>query len=116
MALSKGHPGPPVDTTVDTPVEVPVDVDAVARAVADCRGVARLTAGSGVEMVSYRPGRKVTGVRVGSGGLEVHVVAHYGPTMGDVATEIRAALVPLLGDAPVSVVIHDLEIGPVPRR
>ncbi len=71
-----------------------------------------LTPGSGVELVSYLPGRRVTGVRVGDEGLEVHVVARYGPTMVEVAQEVREALRPLLGDAVVGVVIHDIDIDP----
>ncbi|MDP8955159.1 MAG: hypothetical protein M3N37_09660 [Actinomycetota bacterium] len=87
-----------------------IDVDAVVHVVAQCPSVARLTSGTGVEAVSYLPGRRVPGVRVGEGGLEVHVVARYGPTMAQVAEEIRRGLRPLVGDAAVSVVIHDLDV------
>ncbi len=88
-----------------------IDVDAVARRVAECRTVAALTPGPGVEVVSYLPGRRVTGVRVGDDGLEVHVVARYGPTMSEVADEVRGALRPLIGGASVRVVIHDIDVA-----
>jgi hypothetical protein len=52
----------------------------------------------------------VEGVRIVGGHLEVHVVARYGPAMSEVAEEIRLALLPTLGDVPVSVVIHDLDV------
>jgi hypothetical protein len=87
-----------------------VDADAVAETVCRCPSVARLTPGSGVEAVTYLPGRRVPGVRVGDAGLEVHVVARYGLTMAEVADEIRVALRPLVADAAVSVVIHDVDL------
>ncbi len=89
-----------------------IDVDAVARAVRQCPSVARLTAGRGVEAVAYLPGRRVEGIRVVDGHLEVHVVAQFGPSMPKVAEEVRLALRSVVGDAPVSVVIQDLELEP----
>ncbi len=91
-------------------ISPPVDAEAVAEVVTRCPSVVRLTPGPGVESVTYLPGRRVPGVRLGDAGLEVHVVARYGPTMPEVAEEIRGALRPLLGDAPVSVVIHDVDV------
>ena len=44
-----------------------VDVDAVAAAVPGCAGVAALDGGPFGEVVSYLPGRRVTGVVVGDG-------------------------------------------------
>lgn len=93
-----------------TMTQVP-DVDAVVEAVGRCPSVARLTPGPGVELVTYLPGRRVVGVRMGDDGLEVHVVARYGPTMAEVAEEIRGALRPVVEGAPVSVVIHDIDIS-----
>lgn len=92
------------------------DVDAVAEAVSACPSVARLTPGSGVELVTYLPGRRVAGVRMGDDGLEVHVVARYGPTMAEVAEEIRAALRPVVGDVAISVTIHDIDVGTLDRK
>ncbi|CAN5669510.1 hypothetical protein BH20ACT1_BH20ACT1_12520 [soil metagenome] len=88
------------------------DVDAVAQVVAQCPSVARLTRGSGVEAVAYLPGRRVEGIRIVDDHLEVHVVARYGPTMSEVADEIRLALRPTLGEGPVAIVIDDLDLDP----
>lgn len=90
--------------------DAPIDAEAVAEVVSRCPSVVKLTPGPGVERVTYLPGRRVPGVRMGDAGLEVHVVARYGPTMPEVAAEIRTALLPLLGGAPVSVVIQDVDV------
>jgi hypothetical protein len=85
------------------------DAEAVAAAVEACPSVSRLTAGSGVEVATYLAGRRVRGVRLDGGTVEVHVAARYGAVLPDVAREVRAA-VRLLTDAPVSVFIDDLDV------
>lgn len=87
-----------------------VDVDAVARSVERCPSVARLAAWNGVEVATYLPGRKVPGVRVVGGELEVHVVARYGSPLPGVAAEIRRALETTAGGLPVAVFIDELEV------
>jgi hypothetical protein len=73
-----------------------VDLGAVAEAVASCPSVLRLH------------GRRVRGVRVVDGVVEVHVVARWVAFLPDVAEEVRAAVEPLVGSHPVTVFIDDV--------
>jgi hypothetical protein len=90
------------------PLELPVDPDAIVAAVRSCPTVADVSGGIAGEAATYLPGRRVTGVQVGGGDVTVHVVARYGPTVAEVAAEVRAALAPLVGSLAVNVVIEDL--------
>src|SRR5256885_14588215 len=105
----------PADGVVDG-----VDVDRVAAAVAACPAVARLTSGTS-GLGTYLPGRRVPGVVVQESAgpspptVEVQVVARYGPAMGEVARQVRAALAALIPGRPVDVLIDDIEAEPPPR-
>lgn len=57
---------------------------------------------------SYLPGRRVDGVRVGAR-VEVAVVLRTGRPIGEVVPELRARVTRVAGDAPVDVVVADLE-------
>ena len=86
------------------------DAEGVAAAAAACPSVSRLTAGSlGVEVATYLPGRRVRGVRLDGGTVEVHVAALDGVPLPRVGEEVRAAVAPLVGTASVSVYIDDLD-------
>lgn len=86
------------------------DAEAVATVVESCPSVARLTAGNlGVEVATYLPGRRVRGVRLDGGTVEVHVAARHGVPLPRVGEDVRAAVAPLVGGAPVSVYIDDLD-------
>ena len=87
-------------------------MDEVVRAVEDCPSVARMAPGAVVEVATYLPGRRVPGVRLGDGVLEVHVVARYGQALPDVAEEVRRALVDVVGRRPIAVFIEDLDLEP----
>lgn len=87
------------------------DPDAVAAAVLSCPSVAALSGGRLGEVATYLPGRRVAGVRLGEGTVEVHVVGHYGPTIDRIAAEVRSALGPLVGGRSVAVVVDDLDTG-----
>jgi hypothetical protein len=92
-----------------------MDADAVAAAVSACADVVRLSGGVLGEVATYLPGRRVNGVRVREdGGVEVHVVARYGPTVAEIAAQVRAAVTAICGPVPVHVGIDDLELDPVP--
>lgn len=86
------------------------DVDAIAAAVSACPLVARLSAGRVGEVATYLPGRRVAGVRVGADAVTVHVVARYGPTMTEVADQVRTAVSALTGGRPVHVGIDDIDV------
>lgn len=86
------------------------DIDEVARLAATCPSVVRLSVGAGVEVATYLPGRRVEGVRLVDDVVEVHVVARYGPSMSEVAGEVRGAVQPVVGAWPVAVVIEDVDL------
>ncbi|CAN5791332.1 hypothetical protein BH24ACT2_BH24ACT2_04720 [soil metagenome] len=92
-----------------------IDVDEVVRTVEDCPSVVRLVPGSSVEVATYLPGRRVPGVRVHDGVLEVHVAARYGQPLPEVADEVRRALAEVVGRHPVAVFIDDLDLEDDPE-
>jgi uncharacterized alkaline shock family protein YloU len=91
-----------------------LDVDEIAGIVQRCPSVVRLAAGNGVEVATYLPGRRVPGVRVGDGTVEVHVVARYGKALPEVADEVRRALGASIGRRQVAVFIDDLDLDEQP--
>lgn len=92
------------------PQVVTVSADAVASAVLACPLVVALSGGRAGEIASYLPGRRVTGVRIGDGAVTVHVVAVYGPTCAQIATQVRQAVQAVVGPLPVIVGIDDLDL------
>jgi NADH dehydrogenase FAD-containing subunit len=89
----------------------PVDAERVAQAVERVPTVARLSAGSmGAEVATYLPGRRVRGVRVDDGTVEVHVVARWPAVLPEVGDAVRSAAAPLVGGRAIEVVIDDLEV------
>ncbi len=89
-----------------TPV---VYAEAVSAAASACPSVARMSGGPLGQVATYLPGRKVTGVRVKDGVLEVHVVARWGAVLPALGDEVRAAVAPVAGTLPVSVYIEDID-------
>ncbi|CAN5231852.1 hypothetical protein BH24ACT1_BH24ACT1_07170 [soil metagenome] len=87
-----------------------IDADEIARIVQSCPSVARMAPGAAVEVATYLPGRRVPGVRLLEGSVEVHVIAHYGRPLPEVADEVRRALTAETGDRPVAVFIDDLDL------
>jgi hypothetical protein len=89
-----------------------VDVDAVAAAVQGCAGVSALVGGRFGEVVTYLPSRKVAGVLIRDGRIEVQVRSQWGVPAVDLAALITVILVPLTGHRPVDVVIADIDDPP----
>lgn len=93
-----------------------VDVDAVAAAVLACSTVARLSGGLLGEAATYLPGRRVRGVvvrehpAVGQTNLDVRVVAVYGPTMSEVADQVRRAVALAAPGRTATVAIDDIDV------
>ena len=85
-----------------------VDPDAIAARVLACPAVAGLSAGPYGSAVTYLPGRRVAGVRLSPTAVEVHVVAQYGPSMFELAAQVRAALAGRVGGLQVDLVVEDL--------
>jgi len=60
------------------------------------------------EVATYLVGRRVIGVRLRET-IEVHVVARYGPTVEQVAAEVRSAVASLV-TPPTDVYVDDLDV------
>jgi hypothetical protein len=87
-----------------------VDLEAVATAALACPAIADLTGGRFGEIATYRPGRRILGVRQVDGEIEVHVVARWGSPLPEVAEVVRAAVAPAAGGLPVAVFVDDIEV------
>ncbi len=87
------------------------DVDTVAEAVAGCPAVARLSGGRSREIATYLPVRSVSGVKVQSDAIVVHVVGRYGFSVDEIARQVRTAVTALAPGLPVHVGVDDLEVA-----
>lgn len=81
--------------------------DRIAAAVLAVPGVAGLHAGMFGEVATYLPGRRVTGVRVASDVVEVHVSVVIDAPIPATAGAIRRAVAPL-SPLPVNVTVEDV--------
>lgn len=108
-------------TIVSTGLEL---ADAVAAAVLAVPGVARLHSGGFGEVATYLPGRRMPGVRIRPGGVEVHVVVDravldWQVPLPEVAEHVHRAVAALVPGA-VRVYIDDLAteppVTPAPER
>ena len=92
------------------PLGPAADPDVVAAAVAACPDVVALSGGTVGEVATYLPGRRVAEVRIAADAIEVHVVARYGPTVAEIADQVRRAVRRVAGSLPVTVGVDDLEV------
>lgn len=83
--------------------------EAVAAGVCAVPGVARLSGGKAGQVATYLPGRRVSGVRIMSDSVEVHLVARWVASLPRLAQDVRAALHPLVAGRVVSVFVEDVE-------
>ncbi|WP_235926025.1 Asp23/Gls24 family envelope stress response protein [Actinokineospora pegani] len=74
--------------------------------------VVALDGGAFDTVATALPGRRVVGVRVGAGGVEVSVVLAWGTQVPAVAGRVRDRVRALLGPVPVDVHVADLATGP----
>jgi len=95
--------GPAEPTLVDG-----IDVDAVAAAVRGCPAVDDLDSGLLGGAVTYLPGRRVPGLRIGPDRIEVHVRGVWNQPVSLVASQIRQALAGLAAGRVVDVVLADI--------
>ncbi len=86
------------------------DVEAIAAAALGCPLIADLTGGRFGEVATYGPGRRILGVRVVDGVVELHVVAKWGAPLPEVAEVVRAAVAPHAAGLPVSVFVDDIQL------
>ncbi|RZT89029.1 hypothetical protein EV383_5983 [Pseudonocardia sediminis] len=93
-------------TTAPSPGEP--DPDLVAAIVLSCPAVAGLHPGPFGEVATYLPGRRVSGVRVRPGAVEVHVIGRYPIPVPEIEGQVRAAIA-AAGPSPVQalVVVED---------
>jgi uncharacterized alkaline shock family protein YloU len=82
--------------------------DQVAALVLSVPGVSRLHAGVFGEAATYLPGRRVTGIQLGDGLVEVHVVVAHGTPIRDTAQQIHTVVAALVA-APVHVFVEDVD-------
>ncbi|HST49958.1 hypothetical protein [Jatrophihabitans sp.] len=85
-----------------------VDIDAVAAAVRGCPAVDDLDGGLLGGAVTYLPGRRVPGIRIAEGRIEVHVRGVWDQPVDVVAGQVRQALAPLAAGHVVDVVLSDI--------
>ncbi|MFN2505137.1 MAG: hypothetical protein ABR540_13085 [Acidimicrobiales bacterium] len=86
------------------------DLEAVAAAALGSPLIANLSGGRFGEIATYRPGRRILGVREVDGALEVHVVAEWGTPLPELAEAVRAAVTPHAQGLPVSVFVEDIVV------
>jgi hypothetical protein len=90
-------------------------VDLLSAAVLSCAGVASLSGGVFGEIATYLPGRRVAGIRLATGVVEVHVVSVWGIPVRDVADQIRSACEAVAPGATVDVYVDDVAGPPLGR-
>lgn len=89
-----------------------LDPDAVAALVLACPAVAGLSGGAFGTAATYLPGRSVAGIRIQPDAVEVHVVAHYGRTVPELAGQVRRALAGRTAGRTVDIVVEDVADPP----
>ncbi len=83
--------------------------DRVAAAVRAVPGVADLHPGIFGEVGTYLPGRRVPGIRIDDGAVQVHICVVFGASVRDTAAAVRAATAAQLPEATViDVTVEDV--------
>lgn len=91
-------PADPADTVAALALAVP--------------GVAALHPGMFGEVATYLPGRRVTGVRVRDGAVDVHVAVWHSAPVRDTAAAVRDAVGAALPGLDVNVTVEDIVENP----
>lgn len=91
-----------VETTVSED-----DADRIAAVVMATAGVAALHGGMFGEVATYLPGRRVSGIRMSTDRVDVHVSLTLNAPVRDTASAIQRA-VAAITDLPVDITIEDL--------
>lgn len=87
-----------------------VDVDAVAAAATACPGVDSLDGGAVGSVVSYLPGRRVAGIRIGADSVTVQAKIVWGIPVAEAGHQIQQAVAGLVANRRVDVVISDISV------
>ncbi len=99
---------PPVRSPVSSALVDGVNLDAVTAAVRGCAAVDDLCSGHWGDVVTYLPGRRVTGVRVASDHVVISVRGRWGVPVTELARQVRGALGALVGPRRIDIVLADL--------
>lgn len=92
------------------------DPERLADAVLRVDDVDSLYGGLGGEVATYLPGKRVPGVRVRDGRVEIHIVVAGHRPVTDTARDVRRAVSPQVQSLPVDVIVGDIvESAPRPR-
>lgn len=91
------------------PPAVP-DPDALVAATLACPSVSAMSGGVLGGVATYLPGRRVPGIRTRPDGIEVHVVGVFGPSIGEIVSQVREAVEPLMQGHQLSVHVADLAV------
>jgi len=98
--------------TADTPTPVEL-ADRIAAAVRAVPGVADLHPGMFGEVGTYLPGRRVPGVRIKDGAVEVHLSVVFNASVQKAAAAVRSAVNAQLPGATVDIIVEDVApLGP----
>lgn len=84
--------------------------DDIASLVRATPGVAGLHPGMFGEVATYLPGRKVSGIRVADGVVNVHVIVDASVPLRSTAAAVRAAVASAVPGSTVNVTVEDVEI------
>ncbi|SHK61918.1 hypothetical protein SAMN05443637_10921 [Pseudonocardia thermophila] len=103
--------GPDPASPAPDPAEL---AERVAAAVIRVPGVVALHPGAYGDVLTYLPGRRLAGVRIGrpSEPVEVGLVVGLDRPIPDVVVDVRAAVAGVCGDRPVDVTVADVREAP----
>jgi hypothetical protein len=98
--------------TVPTTTEASPLAERIAAVVTSHPSVARLHAGTFGEVATYLPGRRLMGVRIGTGDepVELGVVLVLDRPIPDVVRALRREVALMCGGAPVDITVADVEL------
>ena len=92
----------------DSVGELADDIESLVRATP---GVTGLHPGMFGEVATYLPGRRVAGIRVADGVVDVHVIVDATAPMRSTAAAVRAAVASAVPGSSVNVTVEDIEVG-----
>jgi hypothetical protein len=93
-----------------------VDAEEIAAEVSACPGVAEMSAGSLGTTATHLPGRRIDGVRVRGGHVEIHLVGKWGVPIPSLVADVRASIADLVDDHEVDVTVEDLTEPPPSQK
>lgn len=95
------------------PLTAAPDPDVLVALTLACPYVAAMSGGTLGEVATYLPGRRIRGVRITPENIDLHVVGVFGPSITQIAAQIRAAVEPVAQGTMLSVHVDDLQDPPL---